>query len=242
MQRRRFCLGLGGSGLASAAWADVAPVHGQRVEISPTTLSLSGPGSTTTCTVLNNADTTTASQIRLRQWYQSYGQDVLAETSDVVASPPFISLDPGTRQIVRVANLTAQPGGAEMSYRLLLNELPSAGSLTNSGITMLIAFSLPVFVAGIDAAPPQLSAQFAQGPDGKPVLRVTNDGDVHARLTDISYTVGNLMVFRLPGLAGYVLPHSTRDLPLPVLQKPPSGGVLRGQTQLQQTPTQIDLR
>jgi len=241
MQRRTFFIGLGLAGAARRAGADVAPLHGQRVEISPTTLSLSGPGSTTTCTVLNNADTVSASQIRLRQWYQSYGQDVLAETSDVVASPPFISLDPGTRQIVRVANLTAQPGGSELCFRLLLNELPSAGSLTNSGITMLIAFSLPVFVAGTDAAPPQITGQFAVGTDGRPVLRVINGGDIHARLSDLSYTLANRVIFRLPGLAGYVLPHSTRDIALPVLQAPPPGGVLLGQTQLQQTPTPIDL-
>jgi fimbrial chaperone protein len=227
--------------MAQPARADGVAVRGQRVEISPTTLTLNGPGSTTTCTVLNNADTTTASQIRLRQWYQSYGQDVLAETSDVVASPPFISLDPGMRQIVRVANLSARAGGSEMSYRLLLNELPSAGNLTNSGITMLIAFSLPVFVAGIDAAPPQLRAQFAQGADGKPVLRINNDGDIHARLTDMSYTLAGRAIFRLPGLAGYVLAHSLRDLPLPGLRPPPPGGILRGQTQLQQSPTPIDL-
>jgi fimbrial chaperone protein len=242
MQRRPFVIGLGISCAARTVRADVARTLGERVEISPTTLSLSGPGSTTTCTVLNNANATTASQIRLRQWYQSYGRDVLTDTTDVVASPPFISLDPGTRQIVRVANLSAQPGASEMCYRLLLNELPSAGSLTNSGIAVLIAFSLPVFVAGTDAAPPQLSAQFAQGDDGRPVLRLINGGDIHARLADISYTVSSDVLFRLPGLAGYVLPHSTRDLPLPVLQLPPPGGVLLGQTQLQLVPTQIDLR
>jgi fimbrial chaperone protein len=242
MQRRPFFIGLGFSCAARAARADISPVLGQRVEISPTTLNLSGPGSTTTCTVLNNADAATSSQIRLREWYQAYGQDVLTDTSDVVASPPFISLDPGTRQIVRIANLTAQPGASEMCYRLLLNELPSAGSLTNNGIAMLIAFSLPVFVAGIDAAPPQLSAQFAQGPDGKPVLRLINAGDIHARLADMSYTVSGRVIFTLPGLAGYVLPRSTRDLALPILQPPPPNGVLLGQTQLQSVPTQIDLR
>jgi fimbrial chaperone protein len=153
-----------------------------------------------------------------------------------------MSLAPGTSQVVRVANLSAQPGASELCYRLLLNELPSAGSLTNSGITVLIAFSLPVFVAGTDAAPPQLSASFALGTNGRPVLRLVNGGDIHARLVDVSYKAAGRRIFTLPGLVAYVLPHSTRDVPLPLATVPAAGGELFGQTQLQLVPKQIDLR
>jgi fimbrial chaperone protein len=187
MRRRPLIIGLGLSCAARRAAADVSQLLGQNVEISPTTLTLSGPGSTTICTVYNNGGAQTSSQIRLREWYQSYGQDVLIPTEDVVASPPFMTLEPGARQIVRVANLSAQPGASELCYRLLLNELPSPGSLTDTGVTVLIAFSLPVFVTGTDAQPPQLTASFGESTDGKPVLRILNSGDVHARLADVSY-------------------------------------------------------
>lgn len=224
-----------------AGFADSPRNLAQNVEISPTTLDLGGPGSTTICTVFNNGGAVTSSQIRLRQWSQAAGQDVLSETSDVVASPPFMTLAPGARQIVRVANLSAQPGASETCYRLLLNQLPSAGSLTNTGITVLIAFSLPVFVAGADALPPRLSASFALGEDGKPVLRLVNDGDIHARLANVSYAVSNRPIFNLTGLVGYVLPHAMRDVRLPVDQIPPPGGQLTGLTQLQTVATAIDL-
>ena len=233
-------IGLGLS-CVTRAEADIPQGLGHNVEISPTTLNLSGPGSTTTCAVFNNGGVQTSSQIRLRQWYQSEGQDILIETSDVVASPPFMTLDPGMRQLVRIANLTAQPGAAETCYRLLLNELPSIGSLDGSGITVLMAFSLPVFVAGADAQPPQLSASFTQNTQDRPILRLSNTGDIHARLADVSYVLSGRQIFQLPGLAGYVLPHSTRDLLLPVSQVPPPGGQLLGQTQLQTSPTPIDL-
>ena len=242
MRRRPLIIGLGLSCAARRAAADVSQLLGQNVEISPTTLTLSGPGSTTICTVYNNGGAQTSSQIRLREWYQSYGQDVLIPTEDVVASPPFITLEPGARQIVRVANLSAQPGASELCYRLLLNELPSPGSLTDTGVTVLIAFSLPVFVTGTDAQPPQLTASFGESTDGKPVLRILNSGDVHARLADVSYALADRQIFKLPGLAGYVLPHATRDIPLPVSQPPPPGGLLIGQTQLQTVPTPIVLR
>jgi len=241
MRRRSLLIGLGLSGTTGFARADLAQAIGHNVEISPTTLDLSGLGSTTTCTVLNNGTVPTSSQIRLRSWYQAYGQDVLSATTSVVASPPFISLAPGARQIVRIANLATSPASSETCYRLLLNELPSAGNLTNSGVTVLIAFSLPVFVAGTDARPPQLTASFAVGPDGRPALRIVNAGDVHARLSDVSYTLQNRRVFMMPGLVGYVLPHSTRDIMLPLVTMPQPGGLLAGVTQLQTEPTPIDL-
>jgi len=152
-----------------------------------------------------------------------------------------MTLDPGARQIVRVANLAANPGGSETCFRLLLNELPSAGSLTNNGVTVLIAFSLPVFVAGTDARPPQLTAHFTSGQDGRPAIQFTNAGDIHARLADLSYNVQGRSIFVMPGLAGYVLPHSTRDITLPIAKLPPKGGSLLGVTQLQTQPTPIEL-
>lgn len=239
MHRRHFIAGL--SCIPCLARADLPSIQGRNVEISPTTLSLAGPGATTICTVFNNGTETTASQIRLRAWSQVDGQDVLADTQDVVASPPFMSLPPGARQVVRIVNLAAQPSSSELAYRLLLNELPAAGSLTNNGITVLIAFNLPVFIAGVDAAPPQLSASFAQGADGNPVLRFTNGGDIHVRLADVTYSVEERPFFTLPGLVGYVLAHSTRDVPLPIPAPPPFGGLLVGQTQLEASSTPIQL-
>jgi len=241
LRRRPFLIGLGLFGAAGPARADLSPSLGHNVEISPTTLDLGSLGSTTTCTVLNNGTAQTSSQIRLRSWFQAYGQDVLTETNDVVASPPFISLDPGARQIVRIANLAANPGSSEICFRLLLNELPSAGNLTNSGVTVLIAFSLPVFVAGVDARPPQLTAHFTSGPDGRPAIQFVNAGDIHARLADVSYNAQGRTIFTMPGLAGYVLPHSTRVITLPVVKMPPKGGSLLGVTQLQSEPTPIEL-
>ncbi len=242
MRRRHVMTGLGLLCLPRLASANLPLITGRNVEISPIMLNLGGPGSTATCTVFNNGTAPTTSQIRLRRWTQVDGQDVLTDTNDVVASPPIMTIAPGAKQIVRVANLTAATGASELAYRMLLNELPEAGSLTNNGITVLVAFNLPVFIAGADAQPPQLTATFIQGVDGKPILRLHNDGDVHARLADISYTTKAGLIFKLPGLVGYVLPHSMRDIDLPNQQHlPSSGGVLTGQTQLQSSAMPIPL-
>ncbi|MCB8881561.1 molecular chaperone [Acidisoma cellulosilytica] len=197
---------------------------GQDVQISPTMLALGQIGDTAICTIFNNGTAPTSSQIRIKSWRQEAGQDVLDDTTDIVASPPFMTVQPNQQQVVRVANLSATAGATELSYRLLLNELPSPGSLTGVGIQMLLAFSLPLFISGSDAAPPQLQAQFLRGSDAI-ILRLSNSGDVHIRLADLAYhTKAGARVMELPGLSGYVLARSTRDLYTKLSGLPPAGG------------------
>lgn len=200
--------------------------QGQDVEIAPTMLALGDVGATAVCTIFNNGTAPTSSQIRIKAWSQAGGQDVLGDTGDIVASPPFMTVAPNQQQIVRVANLSAQAGATELSYRLLLNQLPSPGSLTGNGIQMLLAFSVPLFIAGADASPAEFQAQFLRGADGI-ILRLHNSGDVHARLVNLTYeSVGGASLMTLPGLSGYVLARSSRDFDTRLTGLPPSGGRL----------------
>ncbi|MCB8878293.1 fimbrial biogenesis chaperone [Acidisoma silvae] len=224
MNRRNLILATAGL-LASSrnAFAQKGQ-QGQDVQISPTMLALGGVGDTAICTIFNNGTQPTSSQIRIKSWQQNSGQDVLSDTSDIVASPPFMTVQPNQRQVVRVANLSATPGATESAYRVLLNQLPSPGSLTGNGVQILLAFSVPLFIAGADAAPPLLQAQFVRGAGGV-ILRVQNSGDVHIRLADVAYhTRGGATVMRLPGLVGYVLARSTKDLDTKLSNAPPVGG------------------
>jgi fimbrial chaperone protein len=243
MNRRNLILAAGGLvAFPFAARADESRIQGRDVEISPTTLALRGPGDTTICTVLNNGTAQTRSQIRLKAWHQVAGQDVLVDTDDIVASPPFMTVDPGQQQLVRIANLGATPGETEQAYRLLLDELPAPGALTGVGIQVLLEFSVPLFVFGEDASPARLTASFAESSGGI-VIRFTNDGDVHARLSNVSYTTSaGATPVRIPGLAGYVLPRATKDLGTTLRGLPPAGGRLLAQTQLTASPVPILMR
>ncbi len=241
--KRRNLLLTGGAlcTLPMVARANYPGLQGQDVEISPTTLSLGSPGDTTICMVLNNGTESTSSQIRLKLWRQDQGQDVLEDTEDIVASPPFMTIDPGSQQVVRIANLGAVPGQYELAYRLLLNELPSQTALTGTQIQVLLAFSVPLFIAGEAAAPPNLTARFADSADGI-ALQIANSGDVHAKLSNLSYrSRSGSPVFAIPGLAGYVLAHSVKNISTRLKEKPAIGGILVSQTQLTSSPTPIEL-
>jgi fimbrial chaperone protein len=245
VKRRAWLAGLGA--LPMAAWpparkfAWAAADDGPALNISPVLLTLGAVGDTEICTVNNFGGAAAGAQVRLKSWTQSGGQDVLSDTADVVASPPFMSIDPGQKQIVRVVNLSAAPGLAEQAFRFLLNEIPVPGTPPGKGISFMLEFSVPMFLPGAGSAPPMLQAAFVES-GGRVVLRLVNQGDVHARLTNLSYRdPGGTKLLHEPGLAGYVLSHATRDLPTGLRAMPPPGGTLMAQTQLSAAALPINL-
>jgi fimbrial chaperone protein len=152
-----------------------------------------------------------------------------------------MSVDPGGQQIVRLVNLAAPPGVTELAFRVLLNQVPRAGDDSGPGVHVLMAFSLPLFITGAGGVPPQLQAGFAASPRGV-VLRVGNQGDVHARLVDLTLRdAGGATLFKAPGLAGYVLARSTRDFPTRLRNLPPPGGAMIVTTQVSKTPLVVPI-
>jgi fimbrial chaperone protein len=236
LKRRAWLAGLGALPLAAAPGArDTARAEnsdGPALNISPVGLTIGGAGDSQICTVNNFGGAAAGAQVRIKSWTQSGGQDVLTDTADVVASPPFMSIDPGQEQIIRVVNLSAAPGQAEQAFRFLLNEIPPPGAQPGKGIS---------FMPGANQAPPRLQAAFVEAA-GHVVLRVVNQGDIHARLTNLSYqSPAGARLLHQPGLAGYVLSHATRDLPTGLRDLPPPGGLLTVQTQLSATASTVAL-
>lgn len=185
-------------------------IAGRDLQISPTTLNIGPANTSAVCSVWNNGTVPTSAQVRMFEWTQKNGQDALNPTDEVAASPPTMTVAPHDRQIVRIVNLSARAGTKERAFRLMLNELPSSRALSGSGVQVLIAFSVPVFMPGVSAAPPRLSASIARNAIGRSVLRIHNHGDIHARLVNL--VMGR---FTHEGLVGYVLPGTYFDVDIP---------------------------
>jgi fimbrial chaperone protein len=201
----------------SIAFAGSYPLNkigGRNLQISPTLINLGPEDTSAICSVWNNGTVPTTSQIRLMRWTQRNGKNILTPTDEVAASPPTMTVNPGDRQVVRIVNLSAKPRRNETAFRLLLNELPSSKALSGSGVQVLIAFSVPVFLGGTASAPPRLSANIVH--IGKQTfLRVHNHGSIHARIVNLDLKAGNRIVFRKMGLDGYVLPETYFDIQIP---------------------------
>ncbi|KAF1069393.1 MAG: hypothetical protein GAK45_01109 [Pseudomonas citronellolis] len=181
-------------------------------------------------------------QIRVLAWSQAGFKDVYAQQRAVIASPPFVTVSPGSRQLVRLMRQGAEQPAAEDAYRVLIDEVPQGDDAARrqAGLTLQLQmrYSVPLFVSapGIwtqerpdrprsadTATRPQLTWRVEQA-DGQRFLLVRNQGKVHARLSQVRWqgTAGQPLVL-IDGLLGYVLPGQQMRWPLPAGVQPGGG-------------------
>jgi fimbrial chaperone protein len=163
----------------------------------------------------NRGNATTMMQVRIFSWQQVGGQEQYQTQQQVVASPPMVRLEPGQKQLVRLIKQGPPEAGREMSYRVVLDEIPTPRTHgeNQAGLTFQMRYSVPLFVYGSgvtsDSAKPQLSWQQVDS-GGKRWLELTNRGNGHARLSNV--TIGGRRLGN--GLFGYVLANSSNRWPL----------------------------
>lgn len=195
---------------------------------------------------LENKGTSTARlQVRVLGWEQHSGTDQLSRQSDVIASPPAAEVEPGQRQLVRLVRVVSVPQGQERAFRVLVDEIPGVSQAPNKtspeqsvGLKFLLRYSIPLFVSGegvwtrqnfqtprdmTQASQPTLHFSVVNKGAHR-WLVVRNSGAVHARLTSVTYTQGERLLWQSPGLLGYVLAGAQMSWPVPAGL--PANGVL----------------
>jgi len=200
-----------------SAWAGLAallalsPAYAGTFTISPLRVDFAGDTGMAVLTVRNGDAKPVVVQTQGLAWSQEGGQDALTPSRDLLVSPAVFTLPAGGSQLVRVALRRNVDPARELTYRLLLQEVPQAASPDFNGLQIVLRLSVPVFVEPLAPATPQVAWVAARGPDGKLSLSARNDGSAHARIHGFSVKTadGATTVLEQPELA-YVLPGSTR--------------------------------
>ena len=149
------------------------------VEVAPVTHELAPGKAALSMTVSNRGDAAVTLQVRGFAWTQEHGEDRLVPVTDVIVAPAIFTLAAGQAQVVR-ALVQAPPADAERTYRLLIDELPAAGS--DAQVRMALRISVPVFVHAQARVPAQLEWRVEQGAR---TLVASNRGGSRERLREI---------------------------------------------------------
>jgi fimbrial chaperone protein len=174
----------------------------------PVSMTLSARAPITSFTITNRDAVGKVVQVKVYSWDQAQGREILADTNDVIVSPPVFSLSPLDRQIIRVG-VRRKNTTTERAYRIIIMETPAA---IQARVAMAVAFrvSVPVFVEATAPAggKPEWSVRTA-GPHAA-IVTVKNVGPTHLHVLGLALRDGARELSTLKE-ATYVLPGEERE-------------------------------
>lgn len=198
------------SGRASAALLQVEPIL----------LELNAPANSGTLTIRNDEDIDVSVQTRVFQWVQIDGHESLTPTTDVVASPPIVTLAPGDDYLIRIVRTAKTVVQGEESYRLWVDQLPASQQLSQNGVNILIRQSIPVFFRALQLTRPCVSWTLCLE-TGRLLIIAKNSGDARLRIASLRLRDGAGKTISFGnGLVGYVLGRSSMTF---IISSPPRG-------------------
>ena len=94
------------------------------IGVSPVRVTLSDSQKIGSLSVRNEGTEPITMQMEVLSWSQREGKAVFAATRELLANPPIFTIPAGNSQLVRVGLRRAPDAQRELSYRVILEELP----------------------------------------------------------------------------------------------------------------------
>jgi fimbrial chaperone protein len=210
--RSSYKLGL--AGLLAVALASVGVAAAASIQIGPTITTLVGKERTATVSIRNSDSEPVTVQIRAMDWNQAHGEDALTPSSALIVSPPFVTLQPGEAQTVRLLVEKVAKVDVERAFRLVVDEVPNPVQRASTGVQTTLRLVSPVFLSPSTDARPKLAWTTSRNANGV-VLSVRNNGNAHERLSGLQVSLGGKAVNQGAPMGGYVLARGTRSWTLP---------------------------
>lgn len=198
---------------------------GGQFSVTPVRIFMQPKDRAVAVTVTNEGDEELVMQADLYEWKQKPGgEDDLKLTEDMFLSPPIIKLAPRARQVVRLARSSPLPPGNQLTYRMIVREVPEAKPADKTvQVQIALAFSLPVFITPPGVKPQLECSTERTAPD---TVRVgcQNRGNAYAQPREFVLTneAGDRLASRDTG--GYILPEIKRSFDIKRAEGPIAGG------------------
>jgi fimbrial chaperone protein len=185
--------------------------HAGSFTVNPVRVSLSPSQAVAAITVSNHGVDASVIQLETSLWTQQDGKDVLTPSTEILATPPIFTLPAGGSQIVRVGLRRAPDEQRELTYRLVLREVPPPQPIAQ-GLRVALAISMPVFVVSAHPSFSNLEWRSVRLADGRIQLQATNIGSAHVQIGVLElFSPRSAAPLVRQSVATYVLPGNTRS-------------------------------
>lgn len=197
------------------------PAFAGSFSVTPVRIYMTPRDRAVAITITNEGDSPVALQADLNTWSQRPdGTDELVLTEDMILSPPIIKLGPKARQVVRLALLKPADASRQLTYRLIVREVPEATAPKGNTIEVPIALalSMPVFIT----PPPAKREMNCQAGREGAALAVTcaNSGSAYAQIREILVLRDDASSAPLARFEGgaYILPGARKSIGITAAQ------------------------
>ncbi|MDB0062276.1 fimbria/pilus periplasmic chaperone [bacterium] len=201
------------------------------INLTPVRVTLSDSQKMGSITVSNRGAKPVIIQMNILGWSQREGEDVFTATRDILANPPIFTIPAGGSQIVRVGLRRAIDTQRELSYRMILEELPPPPEPGLMGAQMSLRISVPVFILPEVTARPVPLWQAIHTPQGGVKITMTNTGNAHIQILNFQLLLpGSTQSWVTKKTSDYVLPGQIFEWTLPANSEyptPPPGTNIR---------------
>jgi fimbrial chaperone protein len=213
MPRAALLLLLMGAQAASAGVFSVTPV---RVYMTPRDRAVA-------ITLNNDGDAPVMLQADIYDWTQNQdGEDKMVPTEDLLLAPPIIRLAPGAHQVVRLAMLAPRDPSRQMTYRMVLREVPEAEHSPNRiAVPVALALNMPVFVTP-PGAERDVACSVAGDDDRSVTVLCRNTGTAYAQIRELTLKRDGKELARFEG-GTYLLPGAGKSIKLKADKQPGAG-------------------
>lgn len=137
-----------GAVLGIGALALAAPVYAGMFSVTPVRIYMTPRDKAVAVTITNESDEDLVMQADVYTWKQKPdGGDDLSLTEDMLLSPPIIKVPARSHQVVRLARLVPMQTAQQMTYRMIVREIPEARPAKDKvQLQLALAFSMPIFI------------------------------------------------------------------------------------------------
>ncbi len=200
--------------LGLLAVCSALPAFAGPFSISPVRIFMAPRDRAIAITITNEGDEVLVMQADLYDWKQkATGEDDLVLTEDMIVSPPIIKIPPKSRQVVRLAMLRPRPPGEQLTYRMIMREIPEAKPAgPNPELQIALAFSMPVFITPIGVKRNVVCTTERIADAVKAVCE--NTGNAYAQPRSFVLTAANGDKLASSDVGGYILPGIKRSFTL----------------------------
>jgi fimbrial chaperone protein len=228
--RLKHFVSIGIVGLLVASFT--TPTLAGQFTVTPVRIYMAPKDKAVAVTINNEGDEELVMQADLYLWKQKpNGEDDLTLTEDMFLSPPIIKMAPKSRQVVRLARLKASKPTEQLTYRMIVREIPEAKDTKKDlQLQIALAFSMPVFITPANAKPKldctteRVSAELIKAV-------CTNSGNAHSHPVSFALTNNSGDTLASQDSGAYLLAGITRSFDL----KSTKGSIPAGKAKLSVT-------